>query len=98
VGFYGGWNYAKDPGVRGELGGYDDGRGRIWADFYAKNKGKIDATVGREGMQLRGINGYSLDGKVADSASLASLTSWVFWGKPGAGSQWSLLGGSSVKR
>jgi hypothetical protein len=98
VGFYGGWNFAKDPGVHSELGGWDDGRGRIWADFYAKNKGKIDATVGREGMQLRGINGYSLDGKVADSASLASLTSWVFWGKPGAGSQWDLLGGASAKR
>lgn len=94
-GFYGGWNFAKDPGVHSELGGWEDGRGRIWADFYAKNKGKIDATVGREGMQQSGINGYSLDGKVADSTSLTALNSWVFWGKPRSGSQWDLLGGSA---
>jgi hypothetical protein len=97
-GFYGGANYAKDPGVRSELGGWDDGRGRIWADFYAKNKGRIDASIGRAGMELSGINGYSLDGKVADGANIAALTSWAFWGKPRAGSQWSPLGGSTFTR
>ncbi|HEY9720390.1 MAG TPA: C45 family autoproteolytic acyltransferase/hydrolase [Oscillatoriaceae cyanobacterium] len=94
VGFYGGYNYAKDPGVRSELGGYDDGRGRIWANFYAKNKGRIDATVGRAGMQQSGIDDYSLDGKVADSTSVASLASWVDWGQPDSGSRWDLLGGA----
>lgn len=97
VGFYGGDNYAKDPGVRSELGGYDDGRGRIWANFYAHNKGHIDATVGRAGMQQSGINDYSLDGKVADSASLASLNSFVKWGRPSSGSQWDLLGGAALR-
>jgi hypothetical protein len=97
VGFYGGYNYAKDPGVRSELGGWDDGRGRVWADFYAKNKGHIDAAAGRAGLAHSGINDYSLDGKVADSANLASLTSWVFWGQPGANSKWDMLGGAKMR-
>ena len=97
-GFYGGNNYAKDPGVRGEVGGWDDGRGRIWADFYAKNKGHIDAAVGRAGLEQSGINGYSMDGKVADSASIASLTSWFVWGKPRSGSKWDALGSSKLIR
>jgi hypothetical protein len=91
-GFYGGWNYAKDPEVRRELGGWDDGRGRIWANFYAKNKGHIDAAVGRAGLELSGINGYSMDGKVADSANIAALTSWTHWGRPTTGGQWDALG------
>ncbi|MDB5098721.1 MAG: Phospholipase [Cyanobacteria bacterium RYN_339] len=94
-GFYGGNNYAKDPGVRAELGGWEDGRGRIWANFYAKNKGHIDAAVGRAAMELRGINDYSMDGKVADSANLASLTSWAHWGRPATGGQWDALGAAA---
>jgi hypothetical protein len=91
-GFYGGWNYAKDPDVRRELGGWDDGRGRAWANFYAQNKGKIDAATGRAGLELRGIRDYSMDGKVADSASLQALTSWCVFGQPGSGKPWDLLG------
>jgi hypothetical protein len=82
----------------GPLGGYDDGRGGIWAKFYAKNKGNIDATIGRAGMQLPGIHDYSIDGKVADSASIASLSSWFVWGQPSSGSQWDALGASNSRR
>lgn len=92
VGFYGSWNYAKDPGVRSELGGYDDGRGAIWANFYSQNYGRIDAAAGRAALQLGGIDDYSIDGKVADSGDIASLTSWANWGQPGSAGQWQALG------
>lgn len=95
--FYGGNNYAKDPGVRSELGGWDDGRSRIWADFYAKNKGHIDAAAGRRALGLNGINEASMDGKVADGASMASFTSWAFFGQPGANSKWDALGAAKAR-
>ena len=84
--------------MRGELGGWDDGRGRIWADFYAKNKGKIDAAAGKAALELGGINDYSMDGKVADSSNMGSFTSWMHWGRPRSGGVWDALGATKLKR